>query len=396
MGVRARLMRRVLCALVDMVEKTDMIPVRCNVLTAGRGRPGRCSFAGPGAFTLVELMVVISILALLMAILLPYFGRVFEVARNTRCQNNLEKIAQALHTSGNQNVGAGSGGAMAIPTGASWYNKVLAITSNSEEVVRCLSDERDMDALGNINLALDSILKDVYILQYHTTSTTQHDISFIPDIMAGKPVPDPQIWVIYPAGNRYDKQRITSGEPDITVPPLTQNDLFIGIDNDAAVKLTFSETYVTITPYADTYQRTMSRHWVMKGAGTPICPLPGGKEPEDSDDKILCHLWGWHVTKLDGPVIIPFGAPASYGINSLLQPRNWRPSEFYIMDANDVVVDLHTYELDQVRDRHLRRAKDGTVKGMVNVVNVDGTVRGWTLEEMERELDKDLPNRWEH
>jgi prepilin-type processing-associated H-X9-DG protein/prepilin-type N-terminal cleavage/methylation domain-containing protein len=47
-------------------------------------------------FTLVELTVVISIIAMLAAILFPVFARAREKARQTRCQTNLQQIGLAL------------------------------------------------------------------------------------------------------------------------------------------------------------------------------------------------------------------------------------------------------------------------------------------------------------
>jgi|GEM_PF-3265605 len=46
--------------------------------------------------TLVELLVVISIIALLVSIVMPTYGRIMEVARETDCQNNLKLISQAV------------------------------------------------------------------------------------------------------------------------------------------------------------------------------------------------------------------------------------------------------------------------------------------------------------
>lgn len=48
-----------------------------------------------GAFTLIELLIVIAIIALLAAILFPVFGRARENARRTSCQSNLKQIMLA-------------------------------------------------------------------------------------------------------------------------------------------------------------------------------------------------------------------------------------------------------------------------------------------------------------
>ena len=49
-----------------------------------------------GGFTLIELMVVVSIIALLLAILLPSLGRAREEARKVVCLSNLHQLANAL------------------------------------------------------------------------------------------------------------------------------------------------------------------------------------------------------------------------------------------------------------------------------------------------------------
>lgn len=62
----------------------------------GRGRGGRDGEGRrEGAFTLVELLVVIAIIALLIALLLPALSKARKVARRTVCESNLRQMAIA-------------------------------------------------------------------------------------------------------------------------------------------------------------------------------------------------------------------------------------------------------------------------------------------------------------
>lgn len=99
------------------------------------------------AFTLIELMVVVSILALLLAILLPSLGRARAASRGVACLSNLRQLGIAAHMYADVHRGAivdsglPHGGLPSVPgkESESWFHTMSREYKN-KLVARCPSD----------------------------------------------------------------------------------------------------------------------------------------------------------------------------------------------------------------------------------------------------------------
>jgi prepilin-type N-terminal cleavage/methylation domain-containing protein/prepilin-type processing-associated H-X9-DG protein len=117
------------------------------------------------AFTLVELLVVISIIAILAALLLPTLGRAKESARATVCLSNLHQVGVALqiYVSENNNKlpvmrDVSTDPAVAATNIFPAINKVLAPQLGNTNVLRCPSDLRQFFELTGSSYAWNSLL----------------------------------------------------------------------------------------------------------------------------------------------------------------------------------------------------------------------------------------------
>ncbi|MDY0170341.1 MAG: DUF1559 domain-containing protein [Thermoguttaceae bacterium] len=138
---------------------------KSGISRAGAGAPKRSS-----GFTLVELLVVITIIGILIALLLPAVQAAREAARRMQCANNLKQIGLAIHTYlqafGTVPPGGITEGACcSTKSGTSW---AISILPQLEQ--QALYDKYDMKAYNEdpVNAFVRESLVSVYICPTET------------------------------------------------------------------------------------------------------------------------------------------------------------------------------------------------------------------------------------
>ena len=119
-----------------------------------------------GAFTLVELLIVIAIIGVLIALLLPAVQSAREAARRSQCANNLKQVGLALHSCASANEGFPAGG-LVSPTGRYGHSWWVEILPHIEQENLYDQIDFDRDIIGwvgfNANPQLAQLLDEVHL-----------------------------------------------------------------------------------------------------------------------------------------------------------------------------------------------------------------------------------------
>lgn len=117
------------------------------------------------AFTLVELLVVLAIIAVLAALLLPVLARAKESARATACLSNLHQVGIALQIYVQENNNklpamrdAPTDPAVAATNTFPTINKVLLMQLGNTNVLRCPSDFQQLFETTGSSYSWNSLL----------------------------------------------------------------------------------------------------------------------------------------------------------------------------------------------------------------------------------------------
>ncbi len=318
-------------------------------------------------FTLTELLVVVSIIVLLVAMVLPFMGGVRERGYLTLCQNNLEKISQAMGTA-SSNLGG------QLPTGSSWLAAVK--TNASQEVLLCpkghyrggggsVTLEGQVELIPSPQSSVFNTLEDNKIV-WMFQEREAYDLPSTIDVDISQP-------------GRYTNNRKTPG----TVPAGTMVDCYflhfdpIGGTNTTTngQVITFTDEilgYVVHTPTLDSTDRILGSPGTVYSTGQGSRGFEGVEDVEISDDgkSFIIHHYQSTFPGEEVRILTKPGGLASYGINSKVGHSRPNPNQIYIVeyDCTQVNIDSPTWE-GYIAHRHYGRSNALLVDGSVHLLS---------------------------
>ncbi len=282
-------------------------------------------------FSLIELLVVVSIILILIALILPSLGRVRFAAWGVVCRSNLTQIYKAVSTKGKVDY-------KMVPSAGQWQDAVR--TNGAQDALIC--------PMGRYDEGSNIVASDAYFTQRPGPAPLGVIFSYLEDIKQGN-FNDPQIGTQWKGNSTGD-----FGENGASWPawafertygrPLAHADLAITFNDDAGAVVTYSNSPVQVvgldppsgaggqpdagSPFSSGGDMACgSDHWFCIGESG------AGWETE-----IQMQLTGnSYKNQIDQPVNLSGG---SYGMNSLISDKAFRTGQLMFSDYKKAIIDI--------------------------------------------------------
>ncbi len=325
---------------------------------------------GPAAFTLVELLVVMAVLAMLLTIVMPMFGRAMEISRSTKCKTNLHNLTGFLHTEdGSLTLGLLGGSVHTIPTSSRWFDFV--IDNRLGKLLICPSEEAEPDLMLS--------LRNMWVRQEGGPNSVTPGIYYsnLAQLLKGTPVPDTQVGAIY-QGAKYGADDGYDWIEDLNGGPLEDNQAFVHIATCAAFVITFNEETIDLTPLGHAPNwNSGSSHWITRG--DPANP--------DWASDVRVRLTGQGYTTVN-PTVTVYGIDCHYGMSNLVWTRNYLLSQLWLVEYSSDIMSLTTSHRDDPFDDDRDNGEIlGRHFGFANYVTVAGNVVAANKADLEVEFE---------
>jgi len=333
-----------------------------------------------GGFTLAEMMVVVFIIILLVAMLVPFLGGVREQGYVTLCQNNLEKISQAMAV-------ASSNAGGRLPTGSSWI--AAAKTNGSKEILVC---PKGFYRGGGGSVELEGEVR----LIPAPESTVFNDLEdnkiiWMFQEREGYALPS-SVNVDISQPGRYTGGRTTPG----TIPAGTVVDCYflhfdpVGSTNTTTTgqEITFTDEILGYVVYTNSLNATdpvLGSPATVYPTGQGARGFEGVEDVEISSDgkSFIVHHFHSSFPGEEVRILTRPGGQASYGINLKVGHARPNPRQIYIIEyeRGQVNIDSPNWEA-YAAPRHF---------GKSNALLVDGSVHLLSPEQSDEETGEWLP-----
>ena len=333
------------------------------------------------AFTLVELLIVLTVIGLLATIVVPAFTRAVELARSAICQNQMRMMSHHLVAEGADGIDLQHRLGITVPDFSRWEATLVEV--GVKHLTLCPSD---IEPLQDPFLGF----KDLYFVQVSTEGG--HEGTFkspLYEMMESGEPNDKQICYMYQGttyvGDYYSDPASYPWEEYLEAVDgeLDDNQLLMTAGSGSIV-VTFHDTHISITE-TDIRPEWTSQYGGLIGSDHYLAW--GDPDEGDWQDDTVRQFIG--KNNLEAAKQFVKLAKVSYGMNSLV--ANYRPNFNQIWLAEYTVSQINfdrgdpvdqpfdgTRDNGEIMDRHL---------GKANVMFVRGDVTRMTKAQLQAEHD---------